>query len=96
MTESEQMVKSVRANGAPVWYLLAKDEGHGFQKKKNQDFQFYATVMFVKEFLLKYRVLAEVAREHFRNCHPERSAGSAVSRLPSWRCLPFVTKSRKY
>ena len=53
MTESEQMVKTVRANGGPVWYLLAKDEGHGFQKKKNQDFQFYATVMFVKEFLLK-------------------------------------------
>jgi dipeptidyl aminopeptidase/acylaminoacyl peptidase len=53
MTESEQMVKTVRANGAPVWYLLATDEGHGFQKKKNQDFQFYATVMFVKEFLLK-------------------------------------------
>jgi len=53
MTESEQMVKTVGANGAPVWYLLAKDEGHGFQKKKNQDFQFYATVMFVKEFLLK-------------------------------------------
>jgi len=53
MTESEQMVKTVRGNGGPVWYLLAKDEGHGFQKKKNQDFQFYATVMFVKEFLLK-------------------------------------------
>jgi len=53
MTESEQMVKTVRENGTPVWYLLAKDEGHGFQKKKNQDFQFYATVMFVKEFLLK-------------------------------------------
>ncbi len=53
MTESEQMVKTVRGNGAPVWYLLAKDEGHGFQKKKNQDFQFYAMVMFVKEFLLK-------------------------------------------
>lgn len=52
-TESEQMVKTVRGNGAPVWYLLAKDEGHGFQKKANQDFQFYATVMFVKEFLLK-------------------------------------------
>jgi dipeptidyl aminopeptidase/acylaminoacyl peptidase len=53
MTESEQMVKTMRDNGATVWYLLGKDEGHGFQKKKNQDFQFYATVMFVKEFLLK-------------------------------------------
>jgi dipeptidyl aminopeptidase/acylaminoacyl peptidase len=53
MTESEQMVKTVRGNGGSVWYLLARDEGHGYQKKKNQDFQCYATVMFVKEFLLK-------------------------------------------
>ena len=37
----------------PVWWLLGKDEGHGFGKKKNRDFQFYATVMFVKEYLLK-------------------------------------------
>ena len=27
-------------------------EGHGFAKKKNQDFQFYATVAFVKAHLL--------------------------------------------
>ena len=43
----------VRQNGTPVWWLMAKDEGHGFDKKKNQDYQFYATVMFVKEYLLK-------------------------------------------
>jgi dipeptidyl aminopeptidase/acylaminoacyl peptidase len=53
VTESRQMVTTVRQNGTPVWYLEAKDEGHGFQKKKNQDFEFYATVMFMKEFLLK-------------------------------------------
>ena len=52
-SESEQMVAKVRQNGTPVWYLLAKDEGHGFAKKKNADFQFYATVLFVKEYLLK-------------------------------------------
>ena len=52
-SESRQMVDTVRKNGTPVWYLLARDEGHGFRKKKNQDYQFYATVMFVKEFLLK-------------------------------------------
>ncbi len=51
-TESEQMVATVKKNGAPVWYLLASDEGHGFAKKKNQDFQFYATVEFVRQFLL--------------------------------------------
>ena len=52
-SESEQMVSNVRQNGTPVWWLEAKDEGHGFRKKKNQDYQFYATVMFVKEYLLK-------------------------------------------
>jgi len=53
VSESEQMVSIVRKNGTPVWWLMAKDEGHGFAKKKNQDYQFYATVMFVKEYLLK-------------------------------------------
>ena len=51
-TESEQMVAKVRANGSPVWYLLAKDEGHGFAKRANQDFQFYSTVLFVQNNLL--------------------------------------------
>ena len=53
LNEAEQMVKTVRENKTPVWYLMAKDEGHGFNKKKNQDFQFYAVVMFVREHLLK-------------------------------------------
>jgi dipeptidyl aminopeptidase/acylaminoacyl peptidase len=53
LNEAQQMVKTVRTNNSPVWYLMAKDEGHGFAKKKNQDFQFYATIMFVREYLLK-------------------------------------------
>ena len=53
LNEAEQMVKTVRTNNSRVWYLMAKDEGHGFAKKKNQDFQFYATIMFVREYLLK-------------------------------------------
>ena len=52
MSEAEQMVAKVRGNGGPVWYLNAKDEGHGFRKKGNSDFQFFATVMFVRQHLL--------------------------------------------
>ena len=52
LIEAEQIVATVRKNDIPVWYLMAKDEGHGFAKKKNRDFQFYATVMFIKEFLI--------------------------------------------
>lgn len=51
-SESEQMLARARANGTPVWYLMAKDEGHGFNKKGNRDFLFYATVLFLKQFLL--------------------------------------------
>jgi len=52
-SEAEQIVGSLRSRGVPVWYLLAKDEGHGFAKKRNQDFQFYATILFLQEHLLK-------------------------------------------
>ena len=52
-TESEQMVQKIRGVGTPVWYLMAKDEGHGFAKKSNRDFEFYAEILFMKEFLLK-------------------------------------------
>lgn len=52
-SESVQMVATVRKNGAPVWYLAAKDEGHGFRKKSNRDFLTYARTLFMKEYLLK-------------------------------------------
>ena len=51
--ESDQMVATVRKNGGAVWYLVGKNEGHGFSKKANQDFQFYATVAFMQENLLR-------------------------------------------
>jgi dipeptidyl aminopeptidase/acylaminoacyl peptidase len=51
-TESEEMVATVKKNGTPVWFLMAKDEGHGFGKKKNADFQFFATAEFMKQHLL--------------------------------------------
>jgi dipeptidyl aminopeptidase/acylaminoacyl peptidase len=52
-TEAEQMVATVRKNGSPVWFLMANDEGHGFAKKRNADYLFYATVMFVQEHVFK-------------------------------------------
>jgi dipeptidyl aminopeptidase/acylaminoacyl peptidase len=52
-TESEQMVARARASGARVWYLRAENEGHGFVRKENADYQFFATVMFMRETLLR-------------------------------------------
>ncbi len=51
-SESDQIVKVLEENKTPVWYLAAKDEGHGFAKKKNADFQFYTTVLFMQKYLL--------------------------------------------
>jgi len=51
--EAEQIVEAMKKQQTPVWMLVAKDEGHGFAKKPNFQFQFYATVAFVKKFLLE-------------------------------------------
>ncbi|RYG40160.1 MAG: S9 family peptidase, partial [Chitinophagaceae bacterium] len=51
-TEAKQMADKIKSNGGVVWYMMANDEGHGFAKKNNQDVQFYATVAFIKKYLL--------------------------------------------
>lgn len=50
-TEAEQIVARVRANGTPVWYLRGENEGHGFARKENADYQFYVTVLFLRQVL---------------------------------------------
>ena len=52
-TEAEQIVKAVRGNDVPVWYLLFNDEGHGFRKKTNSDYFGAASMLFWEEHLLK-------------------------------------------
>jgi dipeptidyl aminopeptidase/acylaminoacyl peptidase len=49
--EAEQIVAAVRGRGGDAWYLLALDEGHGFQKKENRDYQVAATVTFLDRVL---------------------------------------------
>ena len=51
-SESRQMLDKLRSNGIQTWFLMANDEGHGYAKKKNQDFLFYSTILFVQQFLL--------------------------------------------
>jgi dipeptidyl aminopeptidase/acylaminoacyl peptidase len=53
VTESEQMVENIRENGGVVWYLLAKDEGHGLSKKTNRDYFNSAVILFLERFLLE-------------------------------------------
>lgn len=51
-TEAEQIVKAVRGNGQPVWYLLFDDEGHGFRKKANVDYFGAASILFWQQNLI--------------------------------------------
>jgi dipeptidyl aminopeptidase/acylaminoacyl peptidase len=46
-TESQQMVWRIRMKGGEAWYLAAKDEGHGFRKKANQDVYLQTAAMFL-------------------------------------------------
>jgi len=51
--ETERIVAAVGRNQTPVWYVLANDEGHGFQKRRNREYQFYLTVLFLQRYLLQ-------------------------------------------
>jgi len=53
VSESEQIAAALKKEATPVWFLVAKDEGHGYRKKPNQDFQFYAMIEFLQQYLLK-------------------------------------------
>ena len=52
-SEAEQMLKAIRKNGGDSWYLLAKDEGHGFRKKSNRDFYLASAMMFFTKNLIE-------------------------------------------
>ena len=51
-SESEQLVAALQDHDVPVWYVLAKDEGHGFRKKTNRDYLMAVTALFFKQYLL--------------------------------------------
>jgi dipeptidyl aminopeptidase/acylaminoacyl peptidase len=51
-SEADQMVAAVRAAGRPAWHLVGQNEGHGFAKKENQDYNFWVNLMFWQAHLL--------------------------------------------
>ena len=52
VTEAEQIVAALRAQGSDVWYMNALNEGHGYRKKENRDIYQQATVLFFQRYLL--------------------------------------------
>lgn len=57
-SEAEQMLRAIRKNGGEAWYLLAKDEGHGFRKKTNRDFYNQAVILFLQTYLMQPQEVA--------------------------------------
>ena len=51
-SEANQIVAAVRANGGTAWHLVGKNEGHGFRKKENRDYQAAVETMFWQKYLL--------------------------------------------
>lgn len=51
-SEAIQMKDKIKQNAGICWFLMAKDEGHGFRKKNNIDYQFYASIEFIKQYLI--------------------------------------------
>uniref|UniRef100_UPI0035CBFAB8 S9 family peptidase n=1 Tax=uncultured Sphingomonas sp. TaxID=158754 RepID=UPI0035CBFAB8 len=51
-SEAEQIMKAVRANGGTAWKVLAQNEGHIFHKKENEDYYFWASMVFWRDMLL--------------------------------------------
>lgn len=52
VSEAEQIVAAVKENGGSPWYLMAANEGHGFKKKPNVDFQTLVMGEFLRKHLL--------------------------------------------
>jgi len=50
--ESDRMVAAVKEKGVPVWYMVAGNEGHGFAKKTNADYQRAVLYEFMERYLL--------------------------------------------
>lgn len=51
-SEADQIISAVRAHGGTAWHLLARNEGHGFHKKENEDYYFWTGLQFWRRTLL--------------------------------------------
>ncbi|OUJ70184.1 hypothetical protein BXP70_25270 [Hymenobacter crusticola] len=51
-TEAEQMLAALKKNGNDAWFMMAKDEGHGFRKKSNRDYQSAAMSEFIQQYVV--------------------------------------------
>lgn len=58
-SEAQVIIDGVRKNDTLAWHLIAANEGHGFMRKENRDYQFAASVAFWQKTLLKKDISAK-------------------------------------
>ena len=58
-SESDQVVAGIRANGVETWYVVFADEGHGFQKKPNNDLRREVETVFLRKLFRPQRAVGE-------------------------------------
>lgn len=73
--EAEQIVDLARKNGSEVWYFLARDEGHGFRKRRSRD--------------LFYPAMAAFFETHLKRGEPGSDAQPSANDDPSGRDTPM-------
>lgn len=58
-SESDQVVAGIRANAVETWYVVFADEGHGFQKKPNNDLRREVETVFLRKLFRPQRPVGE-------------------------------------
>ena len=52
--EAEQMVAALRKQHTPVWYMVAKSEGHFFNNTETKDVAFFLQVLFIRTIVIGF------------------------------------------
>jgi dipeptidyl aminopeptidase/acylaminoacyl peptidase len=52
ITQAEALVKALKANGTPVWYVRFEDAGHQQLTVPTNDFSIYTWALFVQTYLV--------------------------------------------
>ena len=52
ISQAETLVKALKANGTPVWYVRFEDAGHLELTPATNDFSLYTWIMFVRQYLI--------------------------------------------
>lgn len=52
MSQADLLVERVRAEGVPVWYVVAENEGHAYRRKSNLDYLRPVLMEFIRRCLL--------------------------------------------